>query len=549
MTNQETVASAPPRRWVEAVLLVLAVIIAASGYLAIVVNREGSLPSSLALQLTVVIVGAIILHLLIRRLTPYADPIILPTALCLNGIGLAMIYRIDLATALINPDKVLGTKQAIYTLMGIIGMAVILFFFTNYKLLRRYTFTSMVAALILLLLPLVPFLGKNINGARIWIRIGFSIQPAELAKICLAIFFAAYLCAVRDQLVLGGRKVFGLTLPRLRDLGPLVVVWAFSLLILVGEKDLGTSLLIFGFFVAMLYVSTNQVSWLIIGFCAFSPAVYIAAKVFRHVQERLDIWLHALDPAVIERRRGSGQLVQGLFGMADGGLLGTGWAQGSPSITPLAQSDFIYTALGEELGFVGVSAILLLYLILINRGFKIAVECKDNFGKLLALGLSFTIAFQIFIVVGGVTRVIPSTGLTMPFIAAGGSSLISNWLIVGMLLRISDNSRRPTKTLADVGVHTQVINQIIAEQDQRRKANEQQRQEMLDRHQERTKTTAVPIESLSTNKIPKLGASSPKKLPGTIPNQQVIVPSDRTQPVDRMDDSPTRPAQTGGENQ
>jgi cell division protein FtsW (lipid II flippase) len=299
----------------------------------------------------------------------------------------------------------------------------------------------MSAGLALLLLPLLPVIGRNINGARIWIGLGpLSFQPGELAKILLTVFFAGYLVAARDSLSLVGRKFLGLQLPRARDLGPMLVAWLASLGVLVFENDLGTSLLFFGLFVALLYVATERTSWIVIGLLLFVGGAFMAWTLFSHVQARVTIWLHPFDPANADRAY---QLLQGLYGMASGGLLGTGLDLGRPDIVPFAESDFIVASIGEELGLTGLFAVLMLYALLVERGLRTAIGVRDGFGKLLAAGLAFSLALQVFVVVGGVTRVIPLTGLTTPFLAYGGSSLLSNWVIVALLLRISDSARRP----------------------------------------------------------------------------------------------------------
>ena len=302
----------------------------------------------------------------------------------------------------------------------------------------------MVLGLGLLLLPLIPGLGLERRGARLWIEaFGLSFQPAELAKIILVLFFAGYLVAHRDSLALAGPKVLGIRFPRVRDLGPILLAWIASIAVLVFEKDLGTSLLFFGLFVAVLYVATERLSWVLLGVGLFGVGSVAAAAVFPHVADRFDVWLHAFDPAVYDRfPGGSEQLVRGLFGLASGGLFGTGLGQGLPGQVPFAESDFIVASLGEELGLTGLMAILALYLIVVERAFRTAIGMRDGFGKLVAAGLGFTIALQLFVVVGGVTRLIPLTGLTTPFLAYGGSSLLANWIVIGLLLRMSHDSRR-----------------------------------------------------------------------------------------------------------
>jgi cell division protein FtsW (lipid II flippase) len=308
----------------------------------------------------------------------------------------------------------------------------------DHRILRRYTFTAAVVAFVLLVLPLVPGIGRSVNGSRIWIGLGpFTFQPGEVAKIALAVFFAGYLVQTRDALSLAGRRVLGLTLPRGRDLGPILVAWVLSLLVLVFEKDLGSSLLLFGLFVSMLYVATERISWIAIGLSLFCAGAYLAFLLFGHVQARVHLWL---DPFASGQ---SDQLAKGLMGMAAGGLLGTGLGRGRPDLTYFAESDFIVPSFGEELGLVGLFALLALYVLLVERGMRTALGVRDGFGKLLASGLAFAVALQCFVVVGGVTRVIPLTGLTMPFLSYGGSSLLANWSLVALLLRISDHARRP----------------------------------------------------------------------------------------------------------
>jgi cell division protein FtsW (lipid II flippase) len=308
--------------------------------------------------------------------------------------------------------------------------------------LQRYTYVAGLVAGVLLLLPMLPVLGQEINGARVWIHVGsFSFQPGEVAKIALAVFFAGYLVSRRDSLSMVGRRMLGLRFPRGRDLGPILVLWALSMAIIIFQRDLGTALLYFGLFVVMIYVATGRASWVVLGVGLFLAGGVIASQVLVYVNDRFTNWLDAFNPASYDAQGGSYQLVQGLFGLANGGLIGTGLGEGRPDITPLAQSDYIIASLGEELGLAGLFAIFGLYLLFISRGLRISFAGQDDFGRLLGVGLSFTLALQCFIVIGGVTRVIPLTGLTTPFLAAGGSSLVANWIIVALLLRLSDTVR------------------------------------------------------------------------------------------------------------
>ena len=293
----------------------------------------------------------------------------------------------------------------------------------------------------------MPGLGKAAYGARIWISLGgFSFQPAELAKIFFAIFFAAYLAQERDNLSLAGPKILGMRLPKMRHVMPILLAWGLSMGVLALEKDFGTALLFFGLFVALLYVATERVSWLVIGGTLAAVGIFAIVQMVPHIQARFVVWQHALDPDVYDAQYGSYQLVQGLFGMASGGLFGTGFGEGYPTKSFAANSDFIVASFGEEIGLTGLLALLCIYLIIVIRGIRTAIHLRDGFGKLLATGLSFTIALQCFVVVGGVTRLIPLTGLAMPFLAHGGSALLTNWIIIGLLLRMSDASRRPANT-------------------------------------------------------------------------------------------------------
>lgn len=445
-----TVMQIAPRtgRWTELALLVPAVALGVYGTWQVGLALEGEAPDYL-LSYALLLAGiALVGHLLLRWRAPYADPVLLPVVVALNGIGLTMITRVHIT--LNNRQTVPGwdvdpTRHMMWMVVGALAGFAVLIVLRDHRTLRRYTWTSLVVGLVLLLLPLAPGIGREINGSRLWIGIaGFSFQPAELAKIAFAIFFAGYLVTHRDTLTLAGKKVLGLTLPRMRDLGPILLAWGLSILVLLFQRELGTSILLFGLFVAMLYVATERLSWVIIGVLLSVGGVALVAMNVGYVEARFDVWLHALDPEVYSRSPGgSGQIVSGLFGMAGGGLFGTGWGEGYPTLTYSANADMIVASLAEELGLTGMVAILLLYLIMAQRGLRIAIGVRDGFGKLLASGLAFVIALQVFIVVGGVTRVIPLSGLTMPFLAAGGSSLLANWVIVALLMRISDGARRP----------------------------------------------------------------------------------------------------------
>lgn len=444
--DRVTVASARPRRGVEMMLMLLAVAVGVGGYVLTTINRTGEIPQNLLQHIALLVVVAILAEIGMHFLAPYADPVILPIAVALTGMGLAMIYRLDMSYIALE-EPIVGLKQLVFVGIAVVAAFATLLIIRDQRLLRRFTYSFGLLSLILLLLPMIPGLGTETFGARVWITIGsMSIQPGELVKITLAIFFAGYLVQNRDKLAIAGSKFLGVQLPRLRDLGPIMMVWFVGIAILVLQRDLGTSLLFFGLFVAMLYVATRRVSWLIIGATLFIPTAYFAVRVFSHVERRFTVWIHAFDNDVYNAVGGSHQVVQGLFGQASGGLTGAGWGRGYPQLVPLANSDFILSSFAEELGLTGMMAILMLYAILIQRGLRAAIGVRDGFGKLLATGLSFSLALQLFVVLGGLTRVIPLTGLTAPFLAAGGSSMLSSWITVALLLRISDSARRPTSS-------------------------------------------------------------------------------------------------------
>ncbi|HEY1620954.1 MAG TPA: FtsW/RodA/SpoVE family cell cycle protein, partial [Streptosporangiaceae bacterium] len=339
--------------------------------------------------------------------------------------------------------------------VGIAAFVLVLAVIRQPRMLQRYTYTLGALGLVLLAIPaLLPGRFSSLQGAKVWILIGgFSIQPGEFAKLALAVFFAGYLVNKRDMLALAGRRVLGIDLPRAKDLGPVLIAWGASLLILFFETDVGTSALFFGLFVAMIYIATQRTSWLLIGFFLFIGGSWLAGTVIPHVEVRFTNWLHPFANAT-----GSGyQLVQGLEGMGSGGIFGTGLGHGQPFWTPLVQSDFIVTAFGEELGLTGLMALLLLFGLLVQRGLRAAIGVKDPFSKLLAGGLAFVLALQVFVIVGGVSGLIPLTGITTPFLSQGGSSLVASWAMIGLLMRVSDAGRKPApQPIQDEGM-TQVV--------------------------------------------------------------------------------------------
>ena len=457
----QQITAQPKRRNLELFLVILAWGLGVLGTLQVAwATGEGIHPR---FWITAGVVGAIAIatHCIVRWRAPYADPFMLPIATLLTILGLVMIYRLDVAAAqradrnnnpIPTPDVY---NQLTWYAVAATLFVLVLIVLRDHRVLQRYTYTAGLIGVILLLLPLAPVIGATVNGATLWVRIGgLTFQPAEVAKILLTIFFAGYLVVTRDSLALVRTKFLGIGFPRARDLGPILIVWVVSLGVLVFERDLGTSLLFFGLFVSMLYIATQRKSWLILGALLFTVGAAGAYLLFGHVRARVQVWL---DPFAYADTTGY-QIVQSLYGFANGGLFGTGLGRGYPELVPFANTDFILAALGEELGLTGVVAILLLYAVLIERGLRTAVSVRDPFGQLLAAGLSITFAIQVFVIVGGVTRLIPLTGLTTPFLSYGGSSLVANWVIIAILLVISNRARRPAAAPAQLDTApTQVV--------------------------------------------------------------------------------------------
>lgn len=390
------------------------------------------------------------LHLVLRVMARDADPFIVPIATMLNGLGITMIHRLDISSGATGWAAA-GVRQMAWTAIALGIAIVVLLIVRNYRVLLRYRYLAMLAGILLLTMPFWPGIGLTVNGATLWVQVsGMVFQPGEVAKIALAIFFAGYLMTARDSLRAVGTTFLGVRWPRVRDLGPLLVIWVVAMAVLVFQRDLGTSLLYFGLFIAMLYIATNRVLWLFLGGGLFLAGASVAATQISYVTGRVNGWLDPFSAESYNAVGGSYQLVQGLFGLAEGGFVGSGLGAGQPSLVPLANSDYIVAALGEELGLFGIFALLALYLLLVSRGFRVGYTGTDDFGRLLASGLAFVLALQVFVVIGGITRIIPVTGLTTPFLAAGGSSLVANWIIVALLLRLSDDQRASVR--ADAGV-------------------------------------------------------------------------------------------------
>ncbi len=415
------------RRNTELSLLILALVISC-GALALVGLSKNEAKALATLPLMAVLAGAYIAaHFVMRRVARQADPLVLPLAAILNGIGLAAVYRL-------SPHDY-GAAQITWTVLGLACFVSTLLLVRDFTRLAHYKYIFGFAGVGLLLLPLTPF-GTVINGARLWVAVGsLSFQPGELAKVCLVLFFAGYLAERKELLAIASRRLLGFHIPDIKHFGPLIVMWGLSLAVMFYETDLGSSMLFFSIFLVMLYMATARAVYLAFGGGLFAIGAVIGYRVFSHVQERVAVWLHVFAPKLV-RDQGY-QLAQSLFAMATGGLFGTGLGQGRPDLIPEAQTDFIFAVVGEELGLLGTAAVLLCFLLLVARGFRIALRQRDDFGQLLAAGLTTILAIQTIIIIAGVTRVLPLTGITLPFMSYGGSSLLSNFILIAILVRVS----------------------------------------------------------------------------------------------------------------
>jgi cell division protein FtsW (lipid II flippase) len=447
---QPVVAVTPPlpnRRNAELLLLGFAALITTIALLIVEANQEQGIRWDLARYVVAYLALFASAHLAIRRFAPYADPLLLPLVALLNGLGLVMIHRLDLAEGALASGAGRGpsaNQQMLWTLVGVVAFSLVVIFLRDHRVLARYGYVCGVVGLVLLAIPaLLPGAFSEENGAKIWIRFpGFSIQPAEFSKILLLIFFAAVLVAKRGVFTSAGKHFLAMTLPRPRDLAPLLAAWIISVGVMVFEKDLGTSLLLYASFLIVVYVATDRLGWAIVGLALFAAGSVVAYYLFAHVRVRVQTWL---DPFADPEGTGY-QIVQSLFSFATGGIFGTGLGNGQPGTVPAASTDFIIAAIGEEVGLVGLAGVLMLYTIVIIRGLRTAIAVRDSFGKLLAAGLASTLGIQLFIVVGGVTKLIPLTGLTTPWMSYGGSSLLANYVLLAILVRISHAARRPIVT-------------------------------------------------------------------------------------------------------
>ena len=407
----------------------LAIVVTIGGYTLLALANGPKLPSDLGLLLGGIVFLYVVAHMAVRRLAPRADGTLLPLAAILNGIGFVTIARLD---------RNLARIQSIWSAIGVVAFVLTLLLVRHVRVLERYTYTFAFVALGLLLVPLVPHLGMTVNGARIWAHLGpLHLQPGEPAKVLWVAFFAGYLTQKRELLSAGSRSVGRLRLPAARHLGPLLATWGVSILVLVFEKDLGSSLLFFGVFAAMLYMATERSAYLIGSLALFTVGATAAYNMFAHVRDRVQGWLNPW-PYRLDVK--GYQIIQSWYAFAAGGVYGKGIGLGVPNQIPLASSDFIFAAIGEELGMIGTLAIVIAFLLIVGAGYRIAIDSQRPFQKLFAAGLTTILGLQTFIIIGGVTRLLPLTGITLPFVSYGGSSLVANFVILALLLRMSDDN-------------------------------------------------------------------------------------------------------------
>jgi cell division protein FtsW (lipid II flippase) len=415
------------RRNTELGLLIVAIALAVMAYVLVGLGLRGRVPADVYGYGAVLVAGYVVAHIVVRRFAAAADPVFLPTAVLLAGFGFAIIYRLE---------RDLAGAQTLWLLFGLALFALTLIVIRDHRQLDQYTYTIGLLGILMLFLPLVPGIGRTVNGAQLWVDIGpLQFQPAEIGKVLIVIFVASYLNTRKELLAVATRRLGPIALPEPRHLAPLLVAWGLSLVVLFLQKDLGSSLLFFGIVVVMVWVATGRAAYLVIGAILFAIGAFVGYLAFGHVQDRVAVWLNVLDPRYVQDE--GFQLAQSLFAMATGGIAGTGLGQGLPDEIPFSHTDFVFSAIGEELGLLGTMAILMLFVLLVFRGFKAALRCPDGFGQLLATGLSAILGLQTFVIIGGVTRLIPLTGITLPFVSYGGSSLVANFVLLALLIRVS----------------------------------------------------------------------------------------------------------------
>ena len=424
------------RRTTELGLLVLGTMFVVGAYLLATLPDDSPIPTSVGPFLAITVGLPLGAHLAVRRLAPQADGMLLPLATLLNGLGYVFIVRLDEAR---DAPRGLAGLQSLWMVLGVAAFVVTLMVVRDARKLERYRYTAGFVGLLLLLMPLLPGVGQVIHGSRIWVSFGpVNFQPGEFAKLALAVFFAGYLIEKRELLAIN--RAFGpFAIPDPKHLGPVFIAWAVALVVMVSEKDLGSSLLFFTLFLVLIWVATERASYLVVGILLFSGGAYFAYQAFGHVRERVELWggfWDLIGPAGEKIT----QIDQASFAMADGGIAGRGLGLGSPTNIPVVESDFIYAAIVEELGLIGAAAVLIAFLLMIGAGLRIAQQATSGFERLLATGLTTLLGFQAFIIMAGVVRLLPLTGVTLPFISYGGSSLLANYVLLALLLRISDDT-------------------------------------------------------------------------------------------------------------
>ena len=429
------------RRNAELGLILVAVVLTGGLYALASLGRSASLPADIVPFLGVILALLAAAHVAVRILAPDADGMLLPLAALLNGIGYVFIARLD-------PD--LAGLQALWTAIAIGAFVATLAVVRRARDLERYRYSLAVVGVLMLMMPLLPVVGRNINGSRLWVRLGpVNFQPGELAKIALAVFFAAYLVERRE--LLSEFRITRGRLPDMRVVGPLLLAWGASLVVMIAERDLGSSLLFFAFFILMVWVATARSAYLGVGFAMFAAGTVFAYSAFDHVQSRVGIWIDPWPKAADQAY----QIVQAAYAFGSGGFAGTGPGLGSPGTIPAVATDFIFAAVGEELGLLGTSAVIVAFVLMVAAGIRVALQADQPFEQLLATGLTLIIGLQTFIIIGGVTRLVPLTGITLPFMSYGGSSLLANYILLAMLLRVSDDTGRRARRLATEAVAAQ----------------------------------------------------------------------------------------------
>jgi cell division protein FtsW (lipid II flippase) len=436
VTSMTVATFARSRRRAELSLGLLVVAVTVGGYILVALANGPKLPPNVAILLAWVFGLYLVAHLAVRRFAPAADGTLLPLAAMLNGIGFVMIARLA-GAGRDYPQQ--ARAQSVWVAIGIAVFVITLIVVRDVRVFERYRYIALLLGIMFLLLPLVPVIGQSRGGGRLWVGIGpFSIEPSEIAKVLLVAFFAAYLADKRELLTQGRIRIGRWFVPSPRDLGPLVLAWGMSLVVLAYEQDIGTSLLFFGVFAAMLYMTTRRYAYLVGTIVLLVVGAFVAYKAFGHVRVRVENWTNPWPNA-----RGSGiQPVQGWYALGSGGIAGTGLGLGQPWQVPLASTDYMFTSIGEELGLIGSIGVIALFMLFVGSAYRIAVDTVRPFTKLFAAGIATIIGLQTFLIIGGVTRVIPLTGISLPFVSYGGSSLVANFALLAILLRISDESAR-----------------------------------------------------------------------------------------------------------